>query len=96
MGKHNGGISHNEQGKFMYYSTTTYTGRAFVKKTDQECITFPIPPLYLCLRFSFYLSDFLSIHSLSFVGGSLRIKSFIAKDGFTASVVHMTIKDLIL
>ncbi len=39
--------------------------------------------------------DFLFIHIVrALLGGSLRIKNFIASDGFTVIVVHMTIKDL--
>lgn len=32
------GNSHKEQGKSMYYSTTTYTGRAFVKKLTKNAL----------------------------------------------------------
>ncbi len=48
----------------------------------------------ICLKFSFYLCDFLYTYFLSIVGGSLRFKNFIANDCLYLIVVHMTIKIL--
>ncbi len=75
----------------IFYSIVLYT--IFYSYILNFCISLFLFDIS-CLKFSFYLCDFLSTYFWSIVGESLRIKNFIANDCFYVIVVHMTVKIL--